>query len=393
MGTRTVSSTKSHSHALNPAGSLAPWRGRLNRLAWICLAILAVATAIILRDGILIAASFAVVISLIAMAMVRHTPRRPGGNIMVVGQGAQASALTAALSIEPLQPARLANRILKDLSSEPVSDVIHVPTLDEATAMLPHLPCDRIVLVGVMGTDRAIPPDVRGVAPNIVASGAELQRILGRVPVETLKFDDPARYRRRPGLPYAVVKRALDLVIAIPLALIVAALVPVLMLAIRLDSPGPLFYSQTRLGRDGRRFRIHKFRTMRQDAEANGAAWATTDDPRVTRLGRILRSTRIDELPQVWNILRGHMTLIGPRPERPELAALIEEHLPEFSLRTGVTPGITGWAQICAGYGRSVHDARTKLEYDLFYLAHASLLFDLKILLNTVPVVIGRKGS
>jgi len=391
MGSSTVtSSIQTHPFEQNRAR---PARRRRRRLAWIAVAVLALLMTIPENHEVAILIFLMVAAISLVTAFVSDAPDRAGGNVMIIGHGAQASALAAALSIEPLKPARLAYGTPRRPAATRTTEVIHIPTLDEATTMLPHLQCDRIVLLDGSATLAGIPPDARGIEPKIVGSGSELQRILGRVPLETLIGNELTSESQTSSAVYRFAKRALDILAVIPLSLVFVMVLPVLWLAIRLDSPGPVFYSQTRIGLDGKRFRIHKFRTMCQDAEAHGAAWATTDDPRVTSIGRIMRATRIDELPQIWNLILGNMTLIGPRPERPEFSELIEKQLPAFAMRTRVKPGITGWAQICAGYGRSVDDARTKLEYDLFYVAHASVRFDMKILLNTIPVVVGRKGS
>jgi lipopolysaccharide/colanic/teichoic acid biosynthesis glycosyltransferase len=165
-------------------------------------------------------------------------------------------------------------------------------------------------------------------------------------------------------------------------------------LAIRVSSNGPVLYSQTRVGRNGVAFRIYKFRSMRVDAEAtSGAVWSVENDPRVTRIGRFLRRTRVDELPQLWNVLRGDMSFIGPRPERPEFVADLELQIPYYGQRHVVRPGITGWAQIRHGYGATIEDAREKLQFDLFYIKHMSFPFDVYIVLETVKTVLVRTGS
>ena len=160
-----------------------------------------------------------------------------------------------------------------------------------------------------------------------------------------------------------------------------------------LDSPGPVLYRQVRMGRHGRPFVIYKFRSMRPDAERHGGpVWAQADDARVTRVGRFLRRARLDELPQLWNVLRGEMTLVGPRPERPEFAPMLEKAHPGYGLRLLVKPGLTGWAQVCHRYTGTVAETRMKLEYDLYYICHAGHGFDLRVLLRTVGVVLGMKG-
>jgi len=179
------------------------------------------------------------------------------------------------------------------------------------------------------------------------------------------------------------VKRLTDLVLALLILVVLTPFTLLALLAIALSSDGPLFYRQARVGRYGRTFRIWKLRTMRVDAEAGGARWASDDDPRRTAVGRLLRRTRLDEVPQVANILLGEMSFVGPRPERPEFVKELEAVLPYYAWRHFVRPGLTGWAQVNLPYGSSVEDARRKLEYDLYYVRHYSLLTDLLIVLRT----------
>ncbi len=189
------------------------------------------------------------------------------------------------------------------------------------------------------------------------------------------------------------VKRFLDLWTAGFLLLLASPAILLAALLIHLDSAGPVFYTQERVGKNGKAFRIYKFRSMRVDAEEHGAQWAAGRDARVTRVGRWLRLYRIDELPQLWNVLKGDMSIVGPRPERPEFISLLEQDVPYYSLRHYVKPGITGWAQVTFRYGASTEDALTKLEADVYYIKNMSLLLDLKILLKTIGVVFLAQGS
>jgi exopolysaccharide biosynthesis polyprenyl glycosylphosphotransferase len=192
----------------------------------------------------------------------------------------------------------------------------------------------------------------------------------------------------------AVLKRMLDLVGGLVLVGLLLVLLPFIALAIRLDTPGPILYRQQRVGWRGRVFTALKFRSMVHDAEPDGEAqWATKDDPRVTRVGRWLRRTRLDELPQAWNVLRGEMSLVGPRPERPEFVEQLQRVIPFYRARLAIKPGLTGWAQINYGYGNSVEASLAKLQYDLYYLKHQSFWFDLLILARTVYVVLLMKGQ
>jgi len=165
-------------------------------------------------------------------------------------------------------------------------------------------------------------------------------------------------------------------------------------LLIKLDSPGPVFFRQERVGEDGKVFTLWKFRSMRKDAERNtGPVWAKAQDSRVTRVGKYLRRTRLDEVPQLFNVLKGDMSLVGPRPERPNFVEELSKTIPFYYLRHSVKPGVTGWAQINYGYGNSVEDAVEKLQYDLFYIKNVSWALDLLVLLHTIKTVLVRKGS
>lgn len=191
-----------------------------------------------------------------------------------------------------------------------------------------------------------------------------------------------------------VLKRAFDLVAGLLLGALLLLLFPLLAVAIRLDSPGPALYVQERVGLHGRRFRVWKFRSMCEDAEPNGEAqWAASDDDRITRVGRFLRRARLDELPQAWNVLRGEMSVVGPRPERAAFVDQLQHQIPFYRTRLAAKPGLTGWAQINHGYGGSIDDTLTKLQYDLFYLKHQSLWFDLLIVARTISVVLRMKGQ
>jgi exopolysaccharide biosynthesis polyprenyl glycosylphosphotransferase len=165
-------------------------------------------------------------------------------------------------------------------------------------------------------------------------------------------------------------------------------------LAVYLESRGPVLYCQERLGENGRLFTVYKFRSMRVDAEKSGTpVWARTQDERVTRVGRIIRKTRLDELPQLWNVLRGDMSFVGPRPERPFFVEQLSKEIPFYQQRHAVKPGLTGWAQIKYQYGSSVEDAMEKLRYDLYYIKHLSFALDLSIVFDTVKVIIFGKGA
>lgn len=232
------------------------------------------------------------------------------------------------------------------------------------------------------------------VGVEILPLSALYERHFGIVPLQTIDeswfISNLAETNR--GL-FLNLKRAGDvlgalfgLILASPVMLLVA-------LAIKLDSRGPIFYSQVRLGERCRPFRIYKFRTMRVDAEAGGAAWAQKNDPRITRIGRFLRKTRLDELPQLINVLKGDISIVGPRPERPEFVTKLKEKIPFYNRRHIVKPGLTGWAQVRYVYGASVEGSLEKLQYDLYYIKNRSVLLDIEIIVRTVWVVLMRKGA
>ena len=187
-------------------------------------------------------------------------------------------------------------------------------------------------------------------------------------------------------------KRYVDILIALVGGVIAVPLATTVALAVLLTSGSPVLYGQTRTGENGRPFRVYKFRTMRNDAETAGPQYATNNDPRLTPIGQMLRKFRLDEMPQLWNVLRGDMSLIGPRPERPKFVADLQREIPYYNLRHLIRPGITGWAQVMYGYGDSAEDASTKLQYDLFYIKNYSLMLDISILVRSIKIVLFGTG-
>jgi sugar transferase (PEP-CTERM system associated) len=221
-----------------------------------------------------------------------------------------------------------------------------------------------------------------------------ISALTGRIWLETVKpswfvFSDG--FRR--STLVLILKRAIDLAAGILGLVVCLPVMALVAIAIRLDSKGPVIYRQRRVGLRGKHFEVLKFRSMRVDAERNGAQWAMAKDPRVTRVGGFLRKYRLDELPQFLNVIRGEMSLVGPRPERPEFVEELRKQISYYDERHSVRPGLTGWAQVQYQYGSSVEDAVRKLEYDLFYLKNMSVFFDFVILLNTVRIVITGHGS
>ncbi len=221
-----------------------------------------------------------------------------------------------------------------------------------------------------------------------------LERLSGKMPLDGLRpsnFIYSEGFRIKPS--QQIMRRVVSTLAATVGLLLFAPFLPFVMLGVRLSSPGPIFFRQTRVGLGGRNFKVVKFRTMRTDAEASGAKWASKNDPRVTRIGGFMRKTRIDEVPQLWNVLRGDMGFVGPRPERPEFVPWLSEQIPYFDLRHMIRPGLTGWAQVRYGYGATLAEAREKLEYDLYYIKHMSLGLDLLIMFETVKTILRRRGA
>lgn len=188
------------------------------------------------------------------------------------------------------------------------------------------------------------------------------------------------------------IKRLLDIFLSLLLFTLSIPIVLICGLLIKLTSRGPVFFTQTRVGYKGKGFKIYKLRTMDQDAEAGGAQWAATDDPRITLFGSFLRKTRLDELPQCWNVLKGDMSFVGPRPERPEFTKMLARAIPYYELRHMVKPGISGWAQVIFPYGASTEDSLRKLQYELYYIKHQSLFLDMNIMIRTLFTVFQRAG-
>lgn len=265
---------------------------------------------------------------------------------------------------------------------------------------------DKAISEIVLAYDTSqLPPDIfeglmasyeKGIA--ITPMPILYEQITGRVPIQHVDRDDwkmilpiePTSIFN----PFLPLKRIMDIVVGMVGLTLFVVLLPILALAIRLDSPGPIFYSQERLGKGGKPFKMIKLRTMIKDAETHsGPQWATERDPRITRVGLILRKSRLDELPQFINIIRGDMSLVGPRAEREHFVEQLAQEIPFYRARLVVRPGATGWAQVRYPYGRTVEDALMKLQYDLYYIRHQSLLLDVVIILRTLGTVLSFGGS
>jgi sugar transferase (PEP-CTERM system associated) len=237
--------------------------------------------------------------------------------------------------------------------------------------------------------------DLRLAGVKVENSTDVLEKIDGKIHLDglhpsTLIFSEGFRLHK--GLLMA--HRIVSIMISLTVLLICLPAIPVVALLIKLTSPGPVFFRQERVGLRAEVFTVYKFRTMRQDAECEtGPVWAQKQDPRITPLGSFLRKTRLDELPQLWNVLKGDMSFVGPRPERPEFVSSLSAQIPYYNLRNIIPPGLTGWAQVRYRYGATVEDAKRKLEYDLYYIKHMSIALDLLIIFETVKTVVFGRGQ
>ena len=271
--------------------------------------------------------------------------------------------------------------------------------IDDIPAIVREKSVHRVVVSlsdarGKLPMEKLLEMKLDGVTFHHLASVYE--EYMGKIAVENLRpswliFSEGFRKSRL----LETTKRVLDFVVSAIGIVVAMPLMATIALAVKLTSPGPVLYHQRRVGRLGRVFTVHKFRTMRADAEvATGPVWAAKDgDARVTSIGRWLRRTRLDELPQFWNVLKGEMSLVGPRPERPEFVEALKRDIPYYGQRHVVRPGVTGWAQVRYTYGASVEDALQKLQYDLYYIKNSSIALDLFIIFDTIKTVIRRKGA
>ncbi len=317
--------------------------------------------------------------------------------VLVLGSGARAQrlrSLSHTLNTRRTEIVAFAelgagkNRLC--VRGRPIGDALH--------RYAHHLDIDEIVIAqdemrNHLPVQELLDCKLTGIEVN--SDTAFLERQFGAVRLETLR---PSDLLYSDGFSRAIrnarMKRCSDVLLALLLGFVTLPLMLMTAAAIWLESGAPIFYRQRRVGLHGRQFDVLKFRSMRQNAEGDGVArWASVRDARVTRVGKFIRQCRIDELPQLWNVLQGNMSLIGPRPERPEFVAQFLHDLPFYHLRHQVKPGITGWAQVSYPYGASLADAREKLQFDLYYLKHHSWWLDLSILLLTIQVVLSGKGA
>lgn len=322
--------------------------------------------------------------------------------VLIVGAGVAGTTLANVVnSIRP-QPFQIIG-FIDDNPEKVGTEIAGLPVIGDSSRLLELIEEHQVtdLIFAISGDLRPetfrvlVDAQERGVQITTMISAYE--RLLGRVPIFLL----PTEWILRSFVDYAhtdsfyeMSKRILDILGGLVGTLITLVLYPFIALAIWLDSGSPVVFTQTRVGKNGKEYTIYKFRTMRQDAEKDGKARVTVEnDERITRVGKILRKSHLDELPQFINVLRGEMSLVGPRAERLELVQSLQKKVPFYRARLLVKPGITGWAQVNFGYAATVEDTAIKLEYDLYYIMHRNLLLDLLILLRTVGTVVGFKGQ
>ncbi len=317
--------------------------------------------------------------------------------VLVLGAGARAERLRK-LGERPESGFVIVGYVAMTESKPAVGEAIKRSAIDNLTRFVEVLGVSEVVLAleerrNALPLKDLLRIKTAGVHVNDFSSFVE--RETGRVDLETVNpswliFSDGFSSGRAMS---TAAKRVFDITASSILLVLTAPLIIIFALLIKLDSKGPAFFRQSRVGLYATNFDVIKLRSMHLDAEADGAQWAIQDDPRVTRVGRFIRKTRIDELPQTWSVLKGKMSFVGPRPERPEFVSDLEEALPYYAERHMVKPGITGWAQINYPYGASIEDSRHKLEYDLYYAKNYTPFLDLLILLQTLRVVLWHEGA
>lgn len=373
-------------------------------LTWVALAlVMMIAKPLLVGRGVaLIALPLTLVLVVAWRGAVHWLLGHPnvGERILIVGSGDAAIELAREVLSRPDAGFRIVGFV--DNRPELVGKSLVNPRVLGLTSELPALTrserVDRIVVAigdrrGQFPTDELLDLSLSGeVAIEEYASFYE--RITGRVRLEMLRpswliFSGRGRQRRLSGVARALLHRGaafVGAIVSLPIFILTAIL-------IKIESKGPVLYKQERVGQNGRPFRVIKFRSMRTDAEANGPVWAQSSDDRVTKVGRIIRKIRVDEIPQFWNILKGEMNFVGPRPERPHFVRQLDEEIPFYNQRHLVPPGLTGWAQIKYPYGASVEDARQKLQYDLYYIKNQSLVLDALIMFETIKTILFGRGA
>ena len=325
----------------------------------------------------------------------------PRERLLLVGVSAATVNLAKEIEARTDLGVEIVGFVNQDVSSRAPSlaaSVTVLGSLDDIPAIVHDRHVDRVVVSlaearGVLPMDRLLEMKLGGVQFDHLASLYE--EYTGKIAIENLRpswFIFSSGFRKSRALEGA--KRALDVLLASVGLLLASPIIAAAAIAVRMSSPGPALYHQRRVGRQGQVFVVHKFRSMRQDAERDtGAVWAKAGDTRITTVGRFLRKTRIDELPQLWNVLLGDMSFVGPRPERPEFVQGLTRQINFYGQRHVVRPGLTGWAQVNFRYGSTVEDAMEKLQCDLFYIKNMSIALDLFVIAKTIQTVVLQRGT
>jgi sugar transferase (PEP-CTERM system associated) len=322
-----------------------------------------------------------------------------GEKILIVGSGSLAVEVAREMLDRPDAGYRIAGFVGTDpeLLGKSLINPRVIGLTSELDEVVRREGIDRIVVAmgqrrGQLPTKELLQLSLAGTV-NIEEGASFYERVTGRVSLNMIRpswliFSSRGRQARISGVARNLVHRLVALIgglLSLPIAIVTAIL-------IKLDSRGSILYKQERVGKNGSLFTVMKFRSMRTDAEQAGPVWASQDDDRTTRVGRIIRKLRIDEIPQFWNILRGEMDFVGPRPERPHFVSQLAEEIPYYEQRHLIAPGLTGWAQIKYPYGASIEDARQKLQYDLYYIKNQSLMLDAIILFETIKIILSGRG-
>lgn len=374
-------------------------------IAWVLLALLFYFVPVLLIGrGVLIISVPTVLLLLLMWRILIHLlTGHPeiGEKILIVGTGQ--AALDTAESVWKRRDAgyRITGFVTENgaTPSSVSSEINLIGSADNLEEVIKKEKIDRVVIAvrerrGTFPTETLLKMSLSGDV-NIEECTSFFERVTGQVHIDMLRPSWLIFAGRKPETRFSIALRNLihrslalfGLIMSLPIALVTAVL-------IKLDSKGPVLYRQERVGLNGKIFEVIKFRSMRSDAEKDGKpVWATTDDDRTTRIGKVIRKIRVDEIPQFWNIIKGEMSFVGPRPERPHFVAQLAEEIPFYEHRHLVTPGLTGWAQIKYPYGASVEDARHKLQYDLFYIKNQSLALDFVIVFETVKTVLFGRGG
>lgn len=373
-------------------------------LAWIALAIsFYLVPGLMLGRGIsLIALPLALTLMVSWRVLIHWFLGHPdfGERILIVGSGKLAIEVAREVLDRPDAGYRIAGFVGTDseLLGKSLINPRVIGVTDDLDTIIKREDIDRIVVAmgerrGQLPTDKLLQLSLAGTV-SIEEGASFYERITGRVSLNMIRpswliFSG----RGRQALIASFTRSAVHRLVALFGALLAVPIVIITAILIKVESPGPIFYKQERVGKNGKPFTLVKFRSMRQDAEESGPVWASKDDDRATRVGKVIRKIRVDEIPQFWNIVRGEMNFVGPRPERPHFVAQLAQEIPYYEQRHLIAPGLTGWAQIKYPYGASIEDARQKLQYDLFYIKNQNLILDAIILFETVKIILFGRGA